>query len=138
MADPAPIRTIIVFEEGELQAALAGITRLPEPRRKLTDRQILDSVLANWWRAEPGFQPSVHDTAAFLWCIVISLVVGLGLLGIAAGWRAIEIEQHCGHVAGAGAHVEQVQRTEPEAPPRREENHVAHGPQIACGNGGGA
>lgn len=106
--------------------------------RRLSQREVLDMVLRNWHRPAPPFAASIHDTAAFLWCIVISLVVGLGLLGIATGWRAIEIEQHCGHVTGAGAHVEQVQRDEPEAPPRREGNHVAHGPQIACGNGGGA
>lgn len=107
-------------------------------RRPLADRQILDRVLANWWSVEPKFPPSIHDTAAFLWCIVISLVVGLGLLGIVTGWRSIEIEQHCGDIAGAGANVEQVQSDEPVAPPRREGNHVVHGPQIACGNGGGA
>lgn len=106
--------------------------------RRLSQRAVLDMVLRNWHRQALPFPVSIHDTAAFLWCIVISLVVGLGLLGIVTGWRSIEIEQHCGDVAGAGAHVEQAQRDEPVAPPRREGNHVVHGPQIACGNGGGA
>lgn len=106
--------------------------------RRLSQIEVLDMVLRNWHRQAPPFPPSIHGTTAFLWCIVIALLVGLGLLGIVTGWRSIEIEQHCGDVAGAGAHVEQVQRDEPVAPPRREGNQFVHGPQIACGNGGGA
>lgn len=87
---------------------------------------------------ERGLPRSVDDTAVFLWWVFAALLIGFALQAFAAGWWAVQIEQHCGYTAGAEARVEAAQCAEPEKPASREGQHVVHGAQRAGAQGGSA
>lgn len=87
---------------------------------------------------EHGLPRSVDDTAVFLWWVFATLLIGFALQAFAAGWWAVQVEQHCGYAAGAEARVEAAQCAEPEKPASREGRHVVHGAQHAGAQGGSA
>ncbi|MHB1057271.1 MAG: hypothetical protein ACYC0F_05245 [Rhodanobacter sp.] len=124
MADHAAprMKVVNVLSESELLAAFSNTAG---------ERIILRHVL----RPVPR---SVDDTAVFLWWIFAALLLGFALQAFAAGWWAVQVEQHCGDTAGAAPRVVVAQCAEPEKPASREGQHVVHGAQHAGAQGGGA
>lgn len=115
-------KVVNVLTESELLAALSNTAG---------ERIILRHVL----RPVPR---SVDDTAVLLSWIFAALLLGFALQAFAAGWWAIQIEQHCADAADAKTRVETAQCAEPAKPAGRGGLHVVHGAQHAGAQGGGA
>ena len=74
--------------------------------RKLSQREVLATVLNNWHRQSPAqhFGSSVRATAWCLWLLVMGALILGGLAAIVLLFP--QPKEHCDHAAGTGAHVE--------------------------------
>ena len=96
--------------------------------RKLSQREVMATVLKNWHRREypAGFEPSLRRTAWFLWVMVVGLLILGGLAAIVALFP--QVKEHCDHGAAAGAHVECAQDLQADV--GREGQDVGHGGMV--------
>lgn len=96
--------------------------------RKLSQREVMATVLNNWHRQSPvqHFGSSVRATAWFLWLLVMGALILGGLAAIVLLFP--QPKEHCGHAAGTGAHVECAQDLQADV--GREGQDVGHGGMV--------
>jgi hypothetical protein len=84
--------------------------------RKLSQLQVMETVIKNWRRQEPpdgSFAPSVRGTAWFLWVMVVGLLLLGGLAAIVAWFP--KPKEHCDHRTWTGTHMECAQDLQADA-----------------------
>jgi len=94
--------------------------------RKLSQRQVMGTVIKNWHRQEypdGGFGPSVRGMAWFLWVVVVGLLLLGGLAAIVAWFP--RPEEDCDHRTWTGTHMKCAQVVQAKA--GREGQDVGHG-----------